>query len=169
MSTQEQFGSVGVDRATERLIREYFPEYPDSTIEQLLADPQTALTAALLREMRGDTSDVDTDSSTRETGRYFAQEFEVTVDGPRIDGEEPEFVEGKEIDVGAVYDEWDIRGFSDDIRIAWKEPNRTNRAIKYRGGTDNPVAGVPVSTRYVWLWRAESASSDSTVYLEGWS
>lgn len=168
MSTQEQFGSLGVDKATERLIREYFPEYPDSTMEQLLADPQTALTAALLREMRGDVRALDTGSKTRETGRYFAQEFTVTESGPRVNGEEPEYVEGKRIDVGTVYDEWDIRGFTDDIKIAWKSPNRTNRDITYRGGTDNPVAGVPVSTRYVWLWRAESATSDSTVYLEGW-
>jgi len=165
MSETQQFGSVGVDEATERLIREYFPEYPDSTVRQLLADPQTALTAALLREMRGDTMDIETDSNSRDTARYYADQYTVTDAGPRQDGAEPENVDGTEIDLGFAVDTWDLR-FDEDIVVAWKAPNRRHREVKYRA-SDSPVVGKEARSRYIWVWRADSASADATLFLEG--
>lgn len=175
MAESEKWGQLGADDPILALIREYYPTYPDGPMGELTSDAKTALLAIMVEQERG--SDIVTSevgSTQSDTGSYYAAEYVVTTDGPRVvddDGAlvEPGNVNGKRIDAQAVYDEWDLRGFDDDIRVAWKKSARTYRDIKYRGGTDNPLAGVPVSTQYVWLWRAESATSNPTVYLEGWT
>jgi hypothetical protein len=169
MSMNEQFGSVGVDRATERLIREYFPEYPDSTLEQLLADPQTALTAALVRQNM-DRPEPDTTESQNVEARYYAEKYTVTADGPRQADSggslaEPENVNGTKVDLGFAADTFDLR-FTDHITVAFKSPNDTHRDIHYRP-EDSPVAGKEAHTRYVWLERHDQATSDPTVWIEG--
>lgn len=175
MSQSEKWGQLGPDDPILALIREFYPSYPDGPMGEITSDPKTALLAIMVEQERGSdivTSDESSEASA--TASYFAREYVVTPDGPRVrdsDGNlvEPDEVDGKKIDAQAIYSEWDVRGFDDDIMLAWKPPNRTLRDIKYRGGTDNPLAGVPAETRYVWLWRADSATSNPTVFLEGWS
>jgi hypothetical protein len=171
MGEQTGWGEVGEDPEIVSLIQEYYPSYrPEVT-----TDPLTALLAIRIVQERGDEVILSEASaaSSSSTASYFAEEFVVTADGPRVkdpDGslEQPENVNGKKIDAEAVYNEWDVRGFDDDIMLAFKHPAREHRNIKYPA-EDNPLAGVPAETQYVWLWRADSATSDPTVRLEGWS
>jgi hypothetical protein len=175
MAEQTQWGDIGADEPIVALIRQYYPNYPDGPLGEVVTDPQTALQAIRVVQEQGDDvllSEAGS-SSTSTTASYFAEEYTVTADGPRVQDDEenlvePEHVDGKKIDAGAVYSEWDLRGFNDDIMIAWTEPAREHRDIKYPAA-DSPVAGVPAETQYVWLWRAESATSDPAVRLEGWS
>lgn len=177
MVQSDKWGSIGADGPIVSLIRQYYPSYPDGPLGELTTDPMTALLAIRVEQERGDDiilSEESSSSGSSSTASYFSSgELVVTSDGPRVEGsnglEEPDYVDGKKIDAGAVFAEWDIRGFNDDIMVAFKESARTNRDVLYRGGTDNPVVNLPAETRYVWMWRAESAGSNPTVYLEGWS
>lgn len=171
MGDQTGWGELGEDPQIVSLIQEYYPHYEP----EVTTDPVTALLAIRIVQERGDDVVLSeaSEASSTSTASYFAEEFVVTTDGPRVknpDGSltEPEYVNGKKIDAEAVYSEWDVRGFDDDIMVAFKEPARENRDIKYPA-SDSPLAGVPAETQYVWLWRAESATSDPTVRLEGWS
>jgi len=165
------WGEVGEDPEIVSLIQEYYPSYrPEVT-----TDPVTALLAIRIVQERGDDVVLSeaSSASSSSTASYFTQEYVVTTDGPRIKQEngsldEPENVDGKKIDAEAVYNEWDVRGFDDDIMLAFKQPAREHREIKYPA-SDSPLAGVPAESQYVWLWRADSATTDPTVRLEGWS
>lgn len=173
MASNNEWGQIGADDPIVSLIRKYYPSYPDGPLGELTTDPMTALLAIRVEQERGsDIVQVEDSESSSTTATYFAREFTVTEDGPRVTDsggnlKAPEFVDGKKIDAGAIYSEWDVRGFSDDINLAFKSPTRTNRDILYQSG-DEPLTGIPAATRYVWLWRADSATSNPTVRLEGW-
>lgn len=171
MSQKDKMGEIGVDGPVAAVIRRQFPTYPESRIRQMFSDPSTALLAALVEQNASPNTSAETERNPE--AEYFAQEFTVTADGPRVtDSEgnvtEPDYVDGKKVDLGYVVSEFDLRGFTEDVMVAFKGPNTTNRDIKYRA-QDEPVAGIDAETRYVWLWRADSASSDPTVFVEGWT
>jgi len=74
---------------------------------------------------------------------YFADTFQVTADGPAVDGEH---VDGTRLDLGFVTDEIDLR-FSDDIAVAFRKTG-DHRTITYRE-QDSPVVGVGADSQYV--------------------
>lgn len=164
MSQGDNFGRLGADPVTERVISEVFPDYPESRLNQMFSDPQTALLAARVRQ-ETDTPALDTVESQDTEARYYAETYTVTANGPRKDGAEPENVEGAKIDLGTEYDTFDLR-FDDHITVAFKSAIKEHREIHYRP-EDSPVAGKRAQTRYVWLRRHEQASTDPTVHIEG--
>lgn len=173
MGNNNDWGAVGTDDPIVSLIRSYYPSYPDGVLGDLTTDPETALLAILVEQER-DSNIVTSEqsSSTPSTASYFAETVTVTADGPRVTDDqgnlvEPEWIDGKQIDAGASFSEWDVRGFSNDINIAFKEPAREHRDILYRAA-DEPVVGTPAETQHVWLWRPDGGAN-STVYIEGWS
>lgn len=163
-------GSIGVDEPIASLIRRHFPSYPESRIRQLATDPGVALTAIRVKQEQSDQS-IETEETDVEA-TYYAETYTVTADGPRTTDpqgnlEEPSNVEGKMIDLGFDVDTFDLRGFEDDVNVAFKSPNTTHREITYRA-QDEPLAGITARSRYLWLWRADSATSNPTVHVEGW-
>lgn len=164
MNQSNQMGRPGVDEPVADLIRQYFPDYPESSLRQTLSDPEVALLASLVRQGQGvEPADYELEE-TDVTAEYFAEEYTVTSAGPRSGGEEPDEVDGTEIDLGLTAQSFDLR-FTDDIMVAFMGPNHPHRAIKYRA-KDSPVVGKRATTSAVWVWRADSASSDATLFLE---
>lgn len=170
MKGKSKLGELGVDTPIEEQIRRHYPGYPESTIGQMLSDPQVALLSILVDEMgSGSTSSSDSGTSN-ETATYFAEKYTVTSDGPRVkkaDGtlEEPEEVDGARVDVGFVANSWDLR-FTDDVVVAWQPSNRTHRDVLYRA-KDSPVVGKTARSQSIWIKQADSASSNPTLFVEG--
>lgn len=166
-SNSNELGNLGLDEPVLQQIRTYYPDYPESTIQQMLSDPEIVLLSILVDELgsRQSATSTSSDGPERQTAQYYAEQYTVTSDGPRIDGESPENVEGQRIDIGFSAGSWDLR-FDDDIVVSWKEPNRTNREVNYRS-QDSPVVGISRQSRYLWVKRADSASSDATLFVEG--
>lgn len=162
MSANE-FGKVGVDPATEDIIRRAFPEYPKSWIEQQFADPQTAILAALLREELGHYGA----ETPEKEARYYADEYTVTASGPRQSGTEPRNVNGKRIDFQQVVSAVDLR-FDAAISVSFKRADSEHRQVTYLAA-DSPVVGIPVETRYMWVERADEASANAALQVEAWN
>lgn len=166
MSTNNEMGKVGVDPPIERLIRQYYPNYPQDSLGQLLSDPSVALLAVLARQNQDSGTYQDTTETQDVEASYYADKYLVTSDGPRNgDGSTPENVDGKQIDLGFPVDTFDLR-FTDAITVAFQGPNNQHRTIEYRAG-DSPVVGKAAETRYVYVARAASATSDPTLWIEG--
>lgn len=167
MNESNGYGEFGVDQPVAQAIRRYFPEYPTGLSDQQQADPLAYLLAAQLLQNEGvqpkDFS-LETDETT---ANYYAEEYTVTSNGPRVGGEEPENVDGQKIDLGEPFDRVDLR-IDDDVVIAFNAPNNDHREIRYRV-EDSPIIGKEAQTRYIWLKRADSATSDPTVFLEAYN
>lgn len=167
MTPPNETGQIGVDPPVQQLIRRYFPEYPGGLGGQQLADAQLYMLGAILRQLEGiEPSDFELEEETT-TANYFAEEYTATTSGPRVGGNEPEEVDGTRIDLGETYEAVDLR-FDDDVVVAFNGTNNDHRDVKYRA-KDSPVVGRQAQTRYIWLRRAESASSDPTVFLEAYN
>lgn len=166
MSDSDELGSLGVDKPVVDVIQRYFPGYPNGYAGQTLADPEVALLAALIKQGEDvEPADYEMDEEDS-TSNYYAEDYSVTALGPRQDGAEPSNVDGKKIDLGMTVDAFDLR-FTDDVVVAFKPPNEDHRDIKYRAG-DSPVVGKEATTSNVWVRRADSATSDPTLFIEGY-
>jgi hypothetical protein len=155
---------IGTNTIFDRVLAEYLPYQDRQTLwEELAEDETNALLLALLLETSG-RSIVEEDRKVNETATYFSETYTVGVDGPASDGEE---VDGTKVDFGFVADKVDLR-IDDTVVVAFSEPGKTeHREITYRQ-QDSPLAGIPASSRYVWVRRADSATTDPTVRVEAW-
>lgn len=166
MNATRKTGELGVDEQIQQAIRRYYPQYPTGLGRQQLASSEEYLLASILRQLEGtEPADYDLEADDQEAN-YFAETYTATADGPRVGGEEPEEVDGAKVDLGDRYDAVDLR-FDDDVVIAFKNANNDHRDIKY-GSENSPVVGRPAQSRYVWIRRADSATSDPTVHLEAY-
>lgn len=159
-------GAKGTGTKFDKLVNEYFPQREGNLIYQLLENETDALLAAILLEMQAMNDDgsgqYPQGSGPGKSSVYFADTFQVTTDGPAVDGE---YVDGTRLDLGFVTDEIDLR-FSDDIAVAFRNTG-DHRTITYRQ-EDSPVVGIAADSQYVWIKRAETATSDPVVHLEAW-
>ncbi|WP_162991588.1 hypothetical protein [Halostella salina] len=156
--------SVGPNSVTEQLLSLYGLGATSWTDDIAQSDTDRLL-AALLLELReesllevqaqsGDDYHENDVGESAQTAEYYADT--VTLDG-----------DGERVDLGFIAESIDLR-FDDDIAVAFKQSDQSNRTITYTSGV-SPIASIPASTRYVWLSRADSAESDPTVQLEAWS
>jgi len=167
MNSTRTTGQPGVDEQIQQEIRRYYPQYPAGLARQELASSEEYLLASILRQLEGKTpDDYDLEDDDQEAN-YFAEAYTATVDGPRVGGDEPEEVDGTKVDLGERYDAVDLR-FTDDVVVAFKNSNNPHRDVKYRE-QDSPVVGRPAQSRYIWIRRADSATSDPTVFVEAYN
>jgi len=165
--SQRQTGKVGVDPPVQNAIRRYFPQYPEGTRGQTLADPNAYLLASILHQLEGEEpADFDLDESDQQ-GRYFAEKYTVTASGPKQGGQVPKEVDGAKIELGESYDAVDLR-FTDAVTVAFKGPNSDHRTIEYRA-EDSPVVGRPAQSAAMWVTRGETASIDPTLWMEAYN
>lgn len=166
MSGGFNLGSNGTGTTFDQLVNDYFPEREGNLIYQLLENETDALLAAILLEMQAMNGDSGTpyagSSVSQQDAVYFADAFQVTADGPDVDGDH---VDGTRLDLGFVCEEVDLR-FTDDIAVAFRQTG-DHKTITYRQ-EDSPVVGIGASTQYVWIKKADTATSTPTVHLEAW-
>lgn len=166
MGQNTQMGAVGTDPPVADVIRRYFADYPGGTTKQLLSDPNTALLAALVRQGEDyETPDYELEEEDA-TATYYADQYTVTASGPKQGGKEPENVDGAKIDLGEAFDAFDLR-FTDAVDVAFQGPNNEHRVITYRA-EDSPVVGKEAATRYIYVTRADAATSNPTFYVEAY-
>lgn len=159
--------NIGTPEAAGPLIEEYLGVLPNP----LLVDDTNALLAALLMELQAQRyagngpDDVSVflqqrrrelqSSSNDDQGVYYADE---------VSFDESEWTE---VELGFTSSEVDVRRITGGIKIAFADPNETADSIEYNS-TDDPLAGVPISTSSVWV-RSQPGEGTQTVRLEAWS
>jgi hypothetical protein len=162
--------TFGTDTAIDAALADYLPQ-TDSLPRELLQDETNALLYAALLELqllrydrtnRTDPPSLLIEEQEREAGnqteargRYLADVYEVTDS------------EWTEVDLSFDSKEIDLRNLTDPVKIAFAPPAGGSNIVRY-DSTDSPVAGIPVTTRKVWL-RARDGVGSTAVYMEVWS
>lgn len=157
-------GQIGTDTVIDRVLAEYLPYQDRQTLLGEIAEDETnALLTAQLLEMSGQNV-LDEGGEVQQTARYFAESYTVGTDGPTGTGDE---LKGSRVDLGFVAETVDLRT-TDTVTVAFNRPGKNDhREITYSAEV-SPITEIPASTRYVWLSRAQSASSNPTVQMEAW-
>jgi len=157
-------GQIGTETVIDRVLAEYLPYQDRQTLlDEVVEDETNALLTALLLEISGQNV-LEESNEVQKTANYYAETFTVGTNGPVEGGEE---IDGKRVDLGFVAESIDLR-ISDAVTVAFNRPGKNDhREITYTSGV-SPITEIPASTRYVWLSRADSASSDPTVQMEAW-
>jgi len=154
--------SVGPNAATEQLLSLYGLG-ANGWVDDIGQSDTDRLLAALLLELRDESlleARESMDDGYHEDGVGDTSTATYYADSVDTDGD------WERVDLGFVADSIDLR-FTDDVTVAFKEPDQQNAAITYTSDLQS-VTDIPAETHYVWLKRAESAESDPTVQLEAW-
>ncbi len=150
-------GETPADDMMDALLRDYFPE-PQSW-RALFRDEEEALLTALLLESREESRLTGTTEQSEEA-TYDSITVTVDADGPVNDRPN---IDGAKIDLGGIYNGVTLR-FTDAIEAAFKSED-DDRWIPY-GSRDSPVTGIQAETRFVWVRRGDSATTDPQVNIE---
>ena len=111
--TQNQI--IGAETPIDDLIREYFPETPNSMLYELFESDHAMLTAALLMEMRGERAEDDRDGAAEAVYSSL----------PNQDVTETE----QSVSWGFSASTVVIWGFDENVDIAFKDTNKGDRRI----------------------------------------
>ncbi|MFC6953522.1 hypothetical protein [Halorubellus litoreus] len=157
----------GPNSRVEQLLGEYGVG-ANSWIEDIFkSDTDRLLLAILLEQREQDLIEALDDASSEYTDedsgtQYYVQKFTVTQSGP------PENLSDDQgrLDFGFEASTVDLR-FSDSIEVAFKPEATSNRVIEYRK-QDKHAEDIPVETQTMGVVRADSATSDPTVWVEAW-
>ncbi|MFC6952225.1 hypothetical protein [Halorubellus litoreus] len=140
----------------------------NSWVSDVFASDTDRLLLALLLEQRGQElvealDDAQSEYTDEDSGtQYYAQQFTVTQSGPPEDVTDDQ---GR-LDFGFEATSVDLR-FTDSVEVAFKPQGNANRVIEYRK-QDKHAEGIPVETQTMGVVRADSATSDPTVWVEAW-
>lgn len=163
--------SFGTNTYIDALLDEYIG--PEQRGNQLLEDETNTLLYALLLETKalrarqtGDVQDArtiveivqeDLDGNAESEGTYHS--FSETVSDTSFSSSDPD------IDIDWTANEVDIRT-TEPIVVAFANPANDENRVEY-SSADSPVAGIPVQTSKVWVWKQQGAA-DADVDIELW-
>jgi len=162
--------TFGTDTLIDTALADYLPQ-TDSLPRELLEDETNALLYAALLELQLlrydrtnrtepprlliEEQESEAGGQTEARGRYLADSYEVTD------------AEWTEVDLSFDSKEIDLRNLTDPVKVAFAPPAGGDNVVRY-DSTDSPVAGIPVTTRKVWL-RAKDGVGSTGVFMEVWS
>lgn len=163
--------SIGTNTYIDQLLDDYVP--PEQRGSQLFEDETNALLYATIVElqalrasMSGDADAArsvveivrqDLDGSSESEGTYHS--FSETVSSSNYNASEPD------VDLDWTATEIDIRT-TEPIVVAFSNPANDENRIEY-SSADSPIAGIPVRTSKVWVWK-QSGAADADVDVELW-
>jgi len=148
-------GLIGSETPVDDLLRDYFPNRPRNALYQVFESEQSALLAALVMEMRGESTDSDEADDAEAT--YWTTEQAVTVGTDDV----------TTLAWGFPATEVLLYGFDQPIHVAFKGPNQANRDIPLNPGDgDEPAEFSPsngLGASQAWVRTQDSATDATTI------
>jgi len=145
----DSWGLIGPDSPIDQLLAEYFGELPEGWVYEAFESEQSALLAALLIEQQGGSTSQESESNA-EAVYYSSGESGLTVTTN-------EQSESWDFTATSVV----VWGWSEDILVSFKGPNRTDREIPLAASRES--LSLDVRTSEVWYRRQSSATADTNI------